>query len=526
LRAQPVEGVRIGTITIDNRNIFDSANPAESHWIYRLANIIHFPTKKRVIQRELLFKTGDPYDPRLVEETARNLRKYPFLAKVVVETSPPENGVVNVKFITKDSWTTSPQLNFHRSGGQNTEEVGLQESNVLGYGKLMSAAYEKGGKDQFGRGNIHRTFTYADPQFLGKRFQFNGGVLQKSDGNHYGASISKPFYATIAPVSAKVSSFSNEDEIPVYVNSVEVGQFRRRHLESQISYGRSIHSSPSLVRQVVLFEKQETFDISPISDNVTSLIPQERDLTIFGVVGNWQIVDFIKERHINKVDRVEDFNMGPEATLEMGVGKNWRGNRSLAFFPNFDGKIGHSWSPGNFTTYESKYESSYLNHAFNNKIWSNIGQYFFRGLPQETLMLRARYDWGGNLDQDQLLFLGEENGLHGYKNNQFVGERRVLFNCEDRIFFVDDYLRLVSLGAVAFFDSGFVWPEGSPQSLGDLKSSVGLGFRFAFSRSSANIPIRFDLAYALNGNEQNSRWVLSVRSETMFGETVNENLLQ
>jgi hypothetical protein len=55
-----------------------------------------------------------------------------------------------------------------------------------------------------------------------------------------------------------------------------------------------------------------------------------------------------------------------------------------------------------------------------------------------------------------------------------------------------------------------------------MRSSVGIGFRLAMSRSSRNEPIRFDLSYALNGNNESSRLIFSVQSGVKFGglETV------
>src|ERR1041384_7494365 len=77
--AETLTGQTIGKITIDNRDIFDTSQPSESNPLFKLANGIHIQTRKDFIRRELLIKEGDAYDPALVDETERNLRRFNFL---------------------------------------------------------------------------------------------------------------------------------------------------------------------------------------------------------------------------------------------------------------------------------------------------------------------------------------------------------------------------------------------------------------------------------------------------------------
>ncbi|PIP82310.1 MAG: hypothetical protein COR54_15505, partial [Elusimicrobia bacterium CG22_combo_CG10-13_8_21_14_all_63_91] len=73
------------------------------------------------------------------------------------------------------------------------------------------------------------------------------------------------------------------------------------------------------------------------------------------------------------------------------------------------------------------------------------------------------------------------------------------------------------IGAVVFFDSGYVWPASSRVQPNDMKSSVGLGLRVAPSRSAGNSPVRIDLAYALSDNKSSSRFSLSILAGQAFG---------
>ena len=100
--------------------------------------------------------------------------------------------------------------------------------------------------------------------------------------------------------------------------------------------------------------------------------------------------------------------------------------------------------------------------------------------------------------------------------SRFTGSRRFLYNIEDRVYVWDNLFRLLDVGAVAFYDSGFAWPEGSSVNLADLKSSVGLGLRVAPSRSGSNSPVRVDLAYPVSRRTGLSSWSLSILAGQAF----------
>ena len=61
------QGAIIGEIVFEKSNVFDLSDPKENKAFYRLANLIHVVTKDKVIEKQLLFKSGDPYSRRLVE---------------------------------------------------------------------------------------------------------------------------------------------------------------------------------------------------------------------------------------------------------------------------------------------------------------------------------------------------------------------------------------------------------------------------------------------------------------------------
>ena len=67
-------GAVIGEVVIRNENIFDLADPRENNWLFRLANNLHAKTRPWMIRKQLLFRTGDVYDKRVLAESERILR--------------------------------------------------------------------------------------------------------------------------------------------------------------------------------------------------------------------------------------------------------------------------------------------------------------------------------------------------------------------------------------------------------------------------------------------------------------------
>ena len=107
-------GARVGTITIHNAQIFDEKDPHENYGLYRLTNRLHLRTHAGAVEAALLFRTGDPYQGRLLEETERNLRHLNFLREPRVRPVAWHDGVVDILVETHDVWTLQFNPSFSR----------------------------------------------------------------------------------------------------------------------------------------------------------------------------------------------------------------------------------------------------------------------------------------------------------------------------------------------------------------------------------------------------------------------------
>ena len=108
---------------------------------------------------------------------------------------------------------------------------------------------------------------------------------------------------------------------------------------------------------------------------------------------------------------------------------------------------------------------------------------------------------GANLDEDQQILLGGDNGLRGYPLRYQAGDGRWLFTAEQRFF-----TQLVSIPAVqrgrrrVLRHGGDLGrdPLGSPSQ--GLLRDIGFGLRLGNGRSALGNVLHIDIAFPLDGD--------------------------
>jgi hemolysin activation/secretion protein len=124
---------------------------------------------------------------------------------------------------------------------------------------------------------------------------------------------------------------------------------------------------------------------------------------------------------------------------------------------------------------------------------------------------------GDELDLDNPVQLGGDNGIRGYPQRYQNGESKAVLTIEQR-FFTDWYpFRLARVGMAVFADAGRVWGENpiGGEPLGWL-TDVGFGLRLAPTRSSARKMIHIDIAFPLDGDDSIDRVQILVESKRSF----------
>ncbi|OGS32594.1 MAG: hypothetical protein A2218_01775 [Elusimicrobia bacterium RIFOXYA2_FULL_53_38] len=489
-------GLIIGSIKIETHNVFETELPSENKLLYRAANRVHFQTHDAVIMRELLFAVGDRYDADLVAETERNLRALNFIRRAEAEATVNSGGTVDIIVRTYDSWTLEIVAGYKRAGGSTSVKGGLAESNIMGRGKAGSVVYGS----EWGADSM--SFGYKDPQLWNfKRFQYSMAARTTPGSQNFSLALNRPFYASIAP-SAVGGNISYDTS--------SAGGVSRRGVTGGVNYGVALKPSKELTRRV---------KFGLVAQRADSTGPESNKERSVGVQlgADWEKLDFLTARRIRTFTHDEEYNLGLGVFPSVVWSPAFRalGITRSQIKPGIEVRKNFTWA-NQLLLLKSGYSSLYAGGGNSNLLASVDAVYFLRGIRFQTLAFHAGLDLGWHLNTGTQLVLGELNGLRGYGLSRFTGNRRFLFNIEDRVYIWDDLLRLMDIGMVFFYDSGYVWPESSPIRLADLKNSVGMGLRLAPSRSSNNSPVRIDMAYALSGNQGYSRWSLSILGGQAF----------
>jgi hypothetical protein len=512
--AKDLAGLTIGSIKIESFDVFNTDVYPESKIVYRMANALHRTTRESVVRRELLFSVGDRYDPNLVRETERNLRLLPIIRHASADAVVNSSGTVDVVVRTYDAWSLELIANFKRAGGSSEWKAGLTERNLLGTGKAVSAAYNQNG------GSPSKSVDWRDTHFLG-RSHLNQTLSAAAgpDTRHYAFGLDRPFFASITRHAYGLSGNWDEGKTSVYEGEATAGEVLRRGGEAAATWGVALATSTERTRRVRtgILGRHVEFSRAPWSPG--ALVPAREQLFFLQLGADWENLDFVTERRMQKFTHDEDYNLGLGVfpTLSWAPALRALGASQSQVLPGLLVRKGFDWED-RLLLLRASYGTTFVNQANSNRVAGADALFFYAGLlPRQTLALHAAYDHGWRLDPGSRLKLGESNGLRGYGLQQFSGERRFVLNAEDRVFIRDEFLRVVDIGAVVFYDAGWAWGSETKTQLTDLRHSVGVGLRLAPSRSGSNSPVRVDLARALNPNGTNSRWSLSILAGHAFG---------
>jgi hypothetical protein len=503
--ARAAEPPRIGTIRVRALDVF-SPEEASRGWLYRTANAVRFNTREAVIRKFLLFREGDTYDPIRLDETERNLRALPFLKSASVTAGPEHDGVVDVEVVTQDAWTTEPGISFGKKGGVTTYGFDLKEKDFLGTGRSLAIAYDKGTE------RTDRSFEYTDPYFLAPYVLGDFIYANNSDGEEERAAIGRPFASFTSPWAANAVFDHLTLNARIFANGDTLSRYHQRHTEGDGEFSWAVAASDVRAQRVsVRFHSfEDRFALLPTSPS--PLLPDDRLFRFVTVGYNDVQNDFLKRNYVNRAERFEDFNLGRVFSAEAGVSPAALGSDFTTWMLRLS--VGEGWRLGTqtFVLTSLSYQTRYDDHRhFENEIFSGNAFFvheFTSALPRQTFVSRLVFDRGWGLDRDVQFFADGDNGLRGYRLYAFEGDKRVIWNAEQRLFLGREILQLFTLGAAAFFDTGAATPQGQPLRPADFKTDVGVGIRVGITRAATNSILRFDIAYALNRDAKGRRGLL------------------
>lgn len=499
----PVEPVQvqiddaiIGDIVLEKSNVFDLNDPKENNWLYRLLNRLHIVTRDSVIEKQLLFKSGDPYSQKLADETERILRSNKYFFDADIRPIRRDDGVVDMVITTRDVWTLGPDISASRKGGENTSRIGIEETNFLGLGQSIRIFHEE---------DVERrsdSVEFYDRQLGNSWVSGFAHFADNSDGHLRQVSLVRPFYSLDTRWSLGGYAIDDERRGLIYSLGNEAGEYRQLHDYGSLWGGWSAGLNNGWVRRWqagVVFSDKRFFEVP--NPELPAVVPENRKL-VYPFISFELLEDrFVTAANRDQIGRTEDFQTGTRFTATLGWADEgleadrdaliWSSSYSRSF-----GSLDNEFLMLSATA-GGRVESG---HSANTR--ASFAARYYKAQSDKRLFFVALSGTAGHaLDIDNLVELGGDSGLRGYPLRYQAGESKVLFTIEQR-YFTDWYpFRLVRVGGAIFADAGRVWgdnPINEPR-YGWL-TDVGFGLRLGRTRSSSGKMIHIDVAFPLDGD--------------------------
>jgi outer membrane protein assembly factor BamA len=489
-------GARVGEIRFEPLRLFDTGGVDDDAALFRLANHFHISTRNSTVGDQLLFKSGEVYRHRLLQESERILRDTRYLRDAKIRPVAFHDGVVDIVVVTQDVWTLDPSVSFGRTGGKSTTGFKLQELNVLGRGTQVGIAFQSGvDRDS-------RSVFYHDRQLGSSWWDFAAQYSDNSDGRRADFSLRHPFYALDTPwaVGGQVQDDRRVDSR--YDLGKVIDQFETSEKQSTVFFGKSSGLRDGWVIRYLLGATydQRSFANAP-GLTVARLLPQDRKLVYPWVGVEWLQDQYRIERNRDQIEKTEDYSLGWRASASVGFASESLGSDRNAVVFRTDLARGLQLSDRQTLLLKMSGKGRVGQGTLQGSLLTAESRFYFRETATRLLYVGLSAQSSFHLDPEQQVLLGGDNGLRGYPLRYQAGTGSWLFTAEQRVFTNWYPFQLFNVGGAVFYDMGATWGRDplASRSQGLLKN-IGLGLRLGNSRSAIDNVVHIDLAFPLDGD--------------------------
>jgi len=514
LRPVAAEELRVGHIEIRTAPVF-SAQEAGQGRFYRTLNDLHVPTRPDLLREFLLFAEGDPYVPSQLEESERNLRQLDFLKSATITPRPPHDGKVDIDVVTQDAWTTDPNGDFSHVRGLTVWQADVTQKNLFGSGAELSTTASR---------DVERTrkaVELSTPAFFEAYWNADALWAQSSDGRERRFSLGRSLASYSRRWTLAVDFDRRLQHTHLYDLGRQVTAFRESRREARIEGTYAFEASEARSRRLVAGLDLLDDSFRRLHGETFGPLPLARRFRTFFLGYVEGVNDFVKLDYVDQDSRVQDFQLGRQLDLRLGLSPQTLGAVRPTTLLHLAGSRGWRLRKDGFLLprcrFETRASSGKLQNAF-----GSAGLLWVQKVPGpflQTLVGRLDYTHGWRLDRDLQFYADGTTGLRAYPARAYAGDKRLLLNFEDRIFLGRELLQLFAPGAAVFVDiggAGGAERPGTALELKNLKADIGAGLRFGIARADSTT-LRFDLAYRLNQDATGRRgFVLSIGSTQAF----------
>lgn len=505
--APPAPGEPIVAIEVNRHDLFDRDKDGTLAWPFRAANALNVVTQESFIRRILLFGVGDPYDPAILEESARLLRSTGFLNPVDI-TAEPAKGGVKVIVTTRDQWSFEVAGSFDAFGSRSSSELGFQDANFLGSGQRVGIAHST----EDARSTW--AFTYGNSLLFGTRWQGDIEHREASDGGSDELRLEHPFFALDTRYAAGARWFDEKLDDALYAGGKRAveGQRSSRHWSAWA--GMKIPDRhPNIVRRLVAGFEHRADTFSPwrrVDTDEPAPTPEDRLLQGPMLRFTQQTREYRTVHRFRSWTLQEDVNLGPRIEVEVGASLDSLGGDRDRF--PLDVRFGDTTIQGSWLNLRKAWISGRVEpgHGLQNGL---IGaSWATTQLTDRGWQLRLVAEHAVEPDRDTQLTLGADQGLRGWEPDTFDGTGRAIVNVQYRSLWKESIADLFAVGWVSFIDVGTTWNPTVGRSTEGVRADIGVGLLIDITKFSAAETFRIEVAQPSDG----SGVVFSVSSTSLF----------
>ncbi len=503
---------RVSAIVINRQNVF-SDEQVRDRLIYRAANAVHHTTREQTILYQIGIEPGDRVSVEDVAQIERRLRELNIFASVSARLVEVD-GRWQLHIDTRDQLTLIASASGQFVGGVGEVGLTLGERNLLGSGDSLTVSYSGNTRDETLGAISYRDLHLADGNL---RAQYQIGRTE--EGQFGGLLLSRPFRDSSQRHSWSLRANTETRDIDYYDDALSVVQVPEE--KSQLVYRSTWRRGPSArqwQRGFALSATQTEYQPAQGVDAANLSVPADNRLLFGGVtLAQDRLRGYRKVSNIDTLGYVQDIRLATTFTVTAGLNLREDIGAESRLEPVLQVGASRAQSVGARQLIAGRVNASISPVPGADDNWSySAALHAFAYLgSRQTLALRLDLQVADNGDRLPAQFtLGESSGLRGYPARQFSGERLLRLNLEDRIN-TSWHIGPLDIGAIAFFDAGWLADQGESLSLAG--SSVGLGLRLGSSPLMGGAVVRMDLAMPLTSIDGEREPMFSVALGQVFG---------
>lgn len=538
----PVDSAATFRVDEIRYEIGDAFDDSRSHTkydklVYDILNWFHIETRESTVRKLLLFNEGDNVNLNLMLESERFLREQKFLSDASISVSQDSGkNVVNVK--TSDNWTLSPVVDLTHPGDEWNYGIGIQESNLLGFGQKLGFYY---GHNEFRDSWL---LAYDDPHFLVRYNHLDVNYSFNTDGYLASWQMYRPFLSRgvnqwaytleglknksfayfygsgdLPPGATVVSTNRSLDSLQQYngkksVQLIKVEDFlddslsfrfsrsfggnqRKFYLGATYDY-RYMTAEDGEVYRYLFTDGENAYAIDSASA-LNEWLPERKDSRI-GFYVKYDNFRYEKIRNYHNAKWTEDIEKG--WALKAQLSKNYEqlgaGDNDIRLDFWTDLYLGRN---ANHLTLRSRM-NFYLDHGERRDFYGRInGEYIFHPSNSFSTAVIGLVDMYEDAKYGYQLTLGGLDGFMGFPSGYYAGQARVYGSIEPR-WFPDFEIATLMPVFVVFASVGETAWKLDDINREDLVYVVGIGARFVQTKSISRLVNKIDVSLPMNGGSK------------------------